>query len=182
MIPKYFYTCWKEFRASGLGQKVAVIVAVIVAVVLMLLLFMFLGAQVANAASVVTITPTDISNDVREANVITIAWTAHTDGTVTSTQSADKLYGYIALVVVDPGTPAPQALYDVTLTDSTGIDVMGGALADLSATAGLQTMPIIGPSGTTAYAGRFIDSKLTFNLSNNNVSGAKGTVYIYLVK
>jgi hypothetical protein len=178
MIPKYFKEFWKGFKASGLGQKVAIIVAFI----LVLLIFMFLGAQVANAASVVTITPSDVSDNLRDANVVTISFTAHTDGTVTATQSADKLYGYIALVVVDPGSPAPQALYDVTITDETGIDVMGGALADLSATVSLQTMPVIGPSGTTAYAGRFVDSKLTFNLSNNNVSGAKGTVYIYLVK
>lgn len=178
MIPRYFKACWKEFKVSDLGQKVAVVVVI----ALVLLLFMFLGAQVAHAASVVTGTFTDNSTSERDVFVVKVSWTAHTDGTVTSTQLDTPIYGYLSLIVVDPGTPSPQALYDITITDATGLDVTGGALANLSATVGLQTLPIIGPTGTTAYAGRYVAGNLTFNLSGNNVNGAKGDVYLYFKK
>jgi len=177
-IKNPFKAMWSGFKSSGLGMKVAIIVAVVLAI----LIVMWLGSSVANAASVVTYTFTDDSDHVRDASVVKFAWTAHTDGTVTAKQSDETIYGYIALVVVDPGSPSPQAAYDITITDADGNDVMGGALADLSATATLQTLPKGGASGEEFYFGRFVNSKLTLNISNNNVNGAKGVVYIYIVK
>ena len=42
----------------------------------------------------------------------------------------------------DPGATAPTTLYDITLVNANGRDVMGGALADRSATVTEDTMPL----------------------------------------
>ena len=111
--------------------------------------------------------------------VYELSWTAAADGSLTSVATQESIDGYAYMVVTDPGTPAPQANYDITLTDSHGLDIMGGALADRSATLTQQAFPAL---LTGVYGSRRVNGRLTLNITNNNVNGAKGIVYIFFYR
>jgi len=111
-----------------------------------------------------------------------ISWVADAaDGSVPDTILTDEdggnsnLNAFIVLVVTNPGATAPTASYDVTLVDSEGVDVMGGALNDRSATASEQAMPLI--SGNPVP--RLVLGSLTFKLANNSVNSATGTCNVF---
>lgn len=101
------------------------------------------------------------------------AWTAAADGSFTSTicTPAHPINGWVYRVQIDPGSTAPQALYDITLTDAQGEDVLAGQGSNLSATAtasfDCNNFPVYGA--------------LTLNISGNNVNSAVGAVNIYFV-
>lgn len=111
--------------------------------------------------------------------VYQLSWTAAADGSLTSVTTEESIDGYVYMVVTDPGTTAPQALYDLTLTDSYGLDIMGGALLDRSATVTEQAFPVL---LTGVYGSRRVNGRLTLNLTNNNVNAATGIVYIYFYR
>lgn len=138
------------------------------------LFMLFVACTPAYAASVVTESVVGPESGVK---VVTLSWTAHTDGTVTSTATNAVMNGYIILVATNPGAVAPTTLYDITLTDSDGVDVMGGTLSDRSATASESALPLI---GGVAYGGRYVYGSLTLNISNQSVNSATGTVTIYV--
>ena len=140
---------------------------------LALLLLLVLVGGVYGASSQTETHYTNLPGDV---DVWVIAWTAHTDGSYTNYTTQWNVDGYVFMVVTDPGATAPQALYDITLLDSDGIDVMGGELANLSATATEQAVPKIG----AVYGTRFVRGPLTLTISNNNVNTALGEVIIYI--
>lgn len=127
------------------------------------------------AASSVT---SDIGHAGDKVDVMTFDWTADTDGSVTSTASDDAARGYVFLVITDPGSPAPTDNYDITLTDSYGVDVVGGVLADRDTANSEQVAPSVG----SVYGSRFVHGELTLNISNNSVNGAQGKVIIYIYK
>lgn len=134
----------------------------------------------AQAASSISGAETYSRNTPRESvQVITVTWTAHTDGSVTSEAIDIDPQGYVFMVVTNPGAVAPTALYDITLTDADGVDIMGGTLANRSATASEQVIPAV-VSGI--YGGRYVIGGLTLNLTNNSVNGAGGTVVIYVAR
>lgn len=111
---------------------------------------------------------------------ITIDWTSHTDGTVT--QAFPKAYsGIIERVVFNPGATAPANLYDVTLTDDQGVDVLAGQGANLSDTATTHVKPGVPfkDGTTTSVAPVVIDDTLTLNITNAG-SGKTGTIVVYL--
>jgi len=130
------------------------------------ILMLFLIPSVSFAASSCTAKPVSYG-------LIELSWTAHTDGTFTSTTCTPvyPINGWVTDVVTDPGATAPQALYDVTLTDKYGVDISAGDLADRSATASEHVQiggyPVYGP--------------LTLNITSNNVNAAVGTVAIFFV-
>lgn len=105
-----------------------------------------------------------------------ISWTAHTDGSYTSF-STRAINGIIIGVLTDPGSTAPQANYDITLKNSYGLDVMGDALADRSATATEYIQPYNAVQNN--YPSMPNHGALTLDISNNNVNGATGKVVIY---
>lgn len=112
-------------------------------------------------------------------STLTLSWVASsTDGSVPATTTASNIDGYVIMVVTNPGAGPPQASYDITLTDSDGVDIVGGVLASRSQTATEQVRPLI---GGVAYGDRFVSGKLTFTLTGNNVNSAAGTVVIYIV-
>jgi len=90
---------------------------------------------VALAAGTVTLTTTD---NVMGQDVVIYTYTLTgdaADGSFPATASR-PIDGWIIRVETNPdGTTAPTALYDITLTDQDGLDVMGGVLANRSATA-----------------------------------------------
>ena len=69
----------------------------------------------------------------------------------------------------NPGATAPQALYDITLTNADGIDLMGGKLANRSATASEAAAPEVAAGVPWP---RPIDGALTLTITGNNVNSA----------
>lgn len=109
----------------------------------------------------------------------TVSWTAHTDGSYTSYLLRYPIDGILLCVVTDPGATAPQAAYDPCLTDQYGRDVMGGGLADRSATATEMAMPqITGAAGLVPYTVP-VHGCLQLAITGNNVNTALGKVIIY---
>lgn len=114
-------------------------------------------------------------------HIWTVTWTAATNGSLTATAMEAA---YIAtlrgtslcFVIVNPGDTAPQTLYDITLVDQDGIDMLGGALADLSATVSGQFIPKLNAS---IWGCRPFNGTATFTLTGNNVNSANGVVRFY---
>jgi hypothetical protein len=90
----------------------------------------------------------------------------------------DGLQGWrLYSVETNPGSTGPQASYDITLVDSQGLDMSGGKLTDLSATA-TEGKNIY---STTTLIAPVIIENFTFTLANNNVSGATGVLIMTFV-
>lgn len=99
-------------------------------------------------------------------------------GTTGTVQTTYNVNGYIYLVETDPGTPAPDDNYDLTLTNANGADIMGGSIANRSATATQRSFPLVGTSSAVVPN----KGKLTLNVTNNSASGARFKVRIYYMK
>jgi hypothetical protein len=101
-----------------------------------------------------------------------------TNGTFVSTACSAPIKGYVTRVVVNPGSTAPTASYDITLTTTNnGEDIMGGKLADRSASDTEAMRPYDSGSGT--YGDVYVDGTVTLNISNNSINSATGTVTLY---
>lgn len=110
----------------------------------------------------------------------TFEWVSDASGNVTMPSSV-LVGGIIKRVVFVPGSPAPTALYDVTLTDSDGVDVLAGQGANLPASGVTQVCPGIPfKDGTTTSTTQIIvESILTLNVTNaGNATQGKVIVYV----
>lgn len=89
----------------------------------------------------------------------------------------ENVGGNLLSVYVDPGTTAPTTAFDMTVElGTTGIDLLGGAGADIATAADAMITPLIGtPSVPAGFAGN-----LTVTLSNNSVNSATVTYYLIL--
>ena len=110
-------------------------------------------------------------------------WTSHTDGTVTGTSPTSAIIGKIAACITIPGAGgvAPTTLYDVTVINDDGFDVLGGKGADRSATLPEQFVPGV-PFGTGAVAGVglvAVHGTLELRVANAG-SGKQGRVVLLL--
>lgn len=112
----------------------------------------------------------------------TFDWVSAADGTAT-VPSTIAVSGAIARVVFDPGSPAPTADYDVTLTDENGIDVLAGQGTNvtLSATVASHVCPGVPlkDGTTTGIVVPIVDGILTLNVTNAGNSKA-GKVVVYV--
>ena len=121
-------------------------------------------------AQVVTIT--EKCEEYRPVKMIKWDWLSTDAGVVSSASSAKGTGAVIkAVIVPDGGGTAPTTLYDLTILDENGVDVLDGNGADCSATA-------------TEYLeygdglGGVVDSTLTLTIAN--AGDAKGgLVYLY---
>ena len=105
--------------------------------------------------------------------------TTQTGGAFTTAAiGSDEITGWIAMGETDPGSPAPDANYDVTILDSRGVDVFGGELTNRSASATEQTMPKIG----NAYGERWVNSDLELALAGNTAGSAVTEVRLIVRK
>jgi hypothetical protein len=133
-----------------------------------------------------SVTVTRSTSNGGDIEIVIFSWIGDSsDGTVPATSSATAYpttkAGYIVKVAVDPGACAtcPTDNYDVTLTDNTtGADLMGGELGNLSNTVSADFVPKIG----SAYGSNFAPNAFTLNLTNNSVNSATGAVYVYISK
>jgi hypothetical protein len=129
----------------------------------------------------ITLTKVDTSGtDPAGTRCLTFTWQAAADGSLSaypiSANQAKVLSGlYAVQAVINPGATAPTASYDVTLTDTDGVDVFGGTLGNLSATASA----IVRPDIATLAGKRLVQGVLTFNLTNNSVNSANGVIKVY---
>lgn len=107
--------------------------------------------------------------------VYTIAWTSNASGAV-SGNSFPVLLGEIKQVKFVPasGGTQPTDLYDVTLVDADGLDVLNGMGANLS-----NASPALITSLGVWTAAPAASSPVTFDLVVANAGNAKsGTVYL----
>ena len=145
----------------------------------MLCLFIVLSALIllpisGMAAGTVTQTLDKMTKDVYR---LTYTWTGDaSDGSIPATTSTWAIDGYVILVVTNPGTTKPTDNYDITLTDTDSVDVMGGELANRDNTNTEQVVPKI----DTVYGGRWVSGHLILTITNQSVNSALGTVVVYI--
>lgn len=109
----------------------------------------------------------------------TFTFVANGGGSV-SQASGLPVSGEIQRVVIVPGTPTPTALYDLTLTDSDGVDVLAGQGANVAA-GNVNICPgtPLKDGTTTGVLPMVVDSVLTLNVTNAGAGGA-GSVIVYV--
>ena len=109
--------------------------------------------------------------------VITGTWVTADNGSFTAAAFDHSISGMIMVVETNPDT-SPTSAYDITLTNTGGIDVMGGALTNLDASDTERTQALLnGNYGIATVYGR-----LTLNITNNSVNSASGTIKIYFIE
>jgi len=110
--------------------------------------------------------------------VITLTCTADAaDGSFPATALLAGISGKIVRLVVNPGSPAPTDLYDLTLDDEDGFDVLQGLGANLlTATAEDKSVVL---SGTEIHPHVTRSNTLTATLTNNSTNSAVTVIKIY---
>lgn len=100
-------------------------------------------------------------------------WVSHTDGVVTGVATSKAYTGKVIALITDPsgGGTAPTDDYDITVTDSSGYDVLAGAGVDRD-TATTETV-------LSASLGAVFKSTLTFAAANAG-SGKAGTAVLLI--
>jgi len=127
------------------------------------------------AGSVTTTGPTQLSSHVYK---YVYSWVGDsTNGTVPAT-AGPAINGWVFMIVTDPGSTPPTTQYDITLTDSDAADIAGGTLANRSATASEQVVPLL--VSTAHYGPRYVKGTLTLNITNQTDVSATGTVTVYV--
>lgn len=96
-------------------------------------------------------------------NSATIAWTSASNG---SYSESLPIVGTILGVSVDPGSTAPTALYDITLTNAEGVDLFGNGGANLSATVSSYFVPVATASDGATKAPFTAAGSCTFAVAN----------------
>ena len=137
-----------------------------------LTLFIWVGS----ALGAGTITQTDVQI-YPNTRALTFTCTADASAhTYPVTASNVDIDGYVFLVVTNPsGVTAPTDAYDITLTDSDGVDVMGGELADRSDSNSEQAVPLI----DGVFGSRFVKGPLTITITGNSVDSAVTVVTVF---
>lgn len=80
---------------------------------------------------ILTFTPKPVIGDIKRFD---FDWISDGSGDVELAINS-KMNGFILALVTDPGAAAPTTLYDITIEDDKGVDILGGVGADRSATA-----------------------------------------------
>lgn len=85
---------------------------------------------------------------------------------------------YLDMMLVDPGDPAPTALYDIKIRDAYTVDILGGNGDDRSATEGEQVLPKVGSS----EGDRLITTGLRIEMTGNSINGAIVKIVLIFIK
>ena len=110
--------------------------------------------------------------------VVTLACTADAAAaTFPATILTTKISGKLLALETDPGATAPTNLYDITVTDAEGYDVLEGVGANRSS-ANTEKANIIF-SGTSVNPPVGKGDVLTVNIANNSVNAALITIKLY---
>jgi hypothetical protein len=111
------------------------------------------------------------------SNIAVLTFTCTADGAAgtfptitTGTDITAAIRGYsIAEVRTAPGATAPTNLYDASMNDSLGVDLMGGTLIDRSSTKFERATPLL---GTGNYGPSPIDTALSLVITGTSVNSA----------
>jgi len=156
-------------------------------ITLFLLLFLLLPVLLFAAGSV---TQTYEVNRNTNVSTLTFAFVgAADDGTVPSTATSTDITAAIQgmciyEVITNPGSTAPTTLYDIVLNGTDGEDLMGGTLADRSATASQRAVPLLMTTalGTEIPGRSIINGAMTLVITHQDVHSATGTVKVFLTR
>lgn len=98
------------------------------------------------------------------------------DGTVPAT-ALPAFAGELIALETDPGATAPTTLYDITLLDASGYDVLQGVGANRSATVTEKVAVVF--TGTSVHPPIAGDDVLTLTIAGQSVNSAiiNGTLY-----
>ena len=121
---------------------------------------------------------TETTSASRSVKKKTLQWTSSAGGAVSGIPSV-ALSGEILRIAFIPGAGGvqPSDLYDITLLDDDGLDVLQGKGANLSNAAASQACPLIG-DGTTTVRPVAVDGQLTLTVANAG-NAKQGTVAVY---
>lgn len=113
---------------------------------------------------------------------IVLAWLSDASGDVNGNASRG-VNGEIVCVEFKPdgGGTQPSSLYDVTLTDAAGVDVLAGQGANLSNSTATAVVPGVPfkDGTTTSTAKRHVNDALTLVVTNaGNAKGGQVILYI----
>uniref|UniRef100_A0A6H1ZDE1 Uncharacterized protein n=1 Tax=viral metagenome TaxID=1070528 RepID=A0A6H1ZDE1_9ZZZZ len=138
----------------------------------LVLIFLFWAGNVLGAG---TVTQTDVQIYL---NTRALTFTCTADSTAHTypvTASDGNIDGYVFLVVTNPGTVGPTDNYDITLTDSDAVDVMGGELLNRDILNSEHAIPLI----DAVFGSRFVKGPLTITITNNLVNSAVVVVTVF---
>lgn len=155
------------------------------AVAVLLILFMVFPSY-STAAESVTQSLESFRDRASVGFVLTISWTAASNGSLTSTaidsaKTADLKGSSLCFIVINPGSPAPTDNYAITLLDQDGIDITGGVLATLDEATSSQAVPKLDATNSI-YGCRPFNGTATFTLTGNSVDGAKGIARFFFTQ
>jgi hypothetical protein len=108
--------------------------------------------------------------------VLSLAWTTDASGNFVA-RTTPAINGYIVAIITNPGSAAPTADYDPLLTNSDGIDVSGGTLADRHT----STSQFIMPLHNSEVVKMPVLGSLTFDITNAGAS-KNGVLDIYYTR
>ena len=98
-------------------------------------------------------------------------WTS--DGSGDASGTTDKIVGELMKGVTNPGTAAPTADYDITLTDDDGADLLGNSFDDLvdRHTSNTESVDFFLNDGTTSNGARpCVCGPITVTVANAGAS------------
>ncbi len=99
------------------------------------------------------------------------------DGSFPTLELVPKIEGRLLDLATNPGATGPTSLYDVTLIDEHGHDVLETVGEDRSITA-TEKVPVL-YSGTGTHPTVDISDTLTLTIANNSVNSAVTVIILY---
>lgn len=124
--------------------------------------------------------------------ITTYLWAADSTGVVETKVTDTFFRGLIKAVVTDPDTTtvpadadstgqAPSDNYDITLTNTDGLEIMGGSLSNRDTANTEWRAPVAIVPGTldTLMIELFNNSKLSIAVSGNDIPNARGYIKIF---
>jgi len=104
-------------------------------------------------------------------------------GGATAQEWSKGLKGIVIAVDTDPGTTAPTDNYDMTIKDSYGVDIMGGALANRDTANSERAWPLFNDGTDKHVVHAPVAGALTFGVdaASNLVGNATVTIRVYTI-
>jgi hypothetical protein len=114
----------------------------------------------------------------KRVEIVTTSWVAD-DAAATVPTLSLELKGFVLKVVTNPGSTAPTANYDISVTDpeDSALDAMATLLNNRHTSTTEQVYPLI--SGAACPI--FLCGTYGIAVANNAVNSATGTITFYLV-
>lgn len=146
------------------------LVVVITAVVIVMLL----AIPQARAAGTCTVSYADEGNWVK---TVTFACTADSADASFPSTATRPIRGWVYLAETNPGTTSPTDNYDITLTNSEGVDIFGGALTNRDETNTERAVPLLNSSPYPCW----VNGALTMAVTalSNAVNSATFTLKVW---